>query len=117
MSEAAISLNWRIILKHEFSAAEGTVMLHLRCGGWNHEAYQRLFIAMRECCKAHDGDTHLERWIVDGFWWLEYYTRVHIRDSDSDYKQNMMVNFSHLAHWLFTGHSRTDDQFEPIELD
>ena len=115
MKNDEISSDWRTVLEHEFSAAEGTVMLHLRCGGWNKEAHKRLFLAMRECCKAYDGETHLERWIVDGFWWFEYHTRVNTSESASDYDQNVMVNFSHLAHWLFTGESRTDDQFELLD--
>lgn len=114
--------DWRSVLKHEFEAGEGSFVLQLRCGpGWDKEAYSRLFKAMLECCKAHDGQTHIERWIVEGFWWLDFYPRYNSQRSEdesdfyeSDYYENAVTNFNHLAFWLFGGEARADDEFEPI---
>ena len=114
MQDEANYSDWRAILKHEFAAGEGSFTLRLRCGHWDKEAHARLFVAMRECCKAHDGQTRIERWIADGFWWLDFYTREHFADSDDNYKANQSTNFNHLAFWLFTGQGRADDEFEPI---
>ena len=117
MQNGANYLDWRAILKHEFAAGEGSFMLQLLCGHWDKEAHLRLFIAMRECCKAHDGETHIERWITEGFWWFDSYVSNQYADSKDEYLSNAAVNFSHLAYWLFTGTRRAEDEFEPMEFD
>ena len=114
MKHSAICPDWRAILEEEFAAAEGSFTLQLRCTGWDKAAHARLFVAMRECCKAHEGETHVERWIADGFWWLDFYTREHYADSTDEYKANQATNFNHLIFWLFTGQGREDDEFEPL---
>ena len=122
MKDITHESDWRAVLEHEFEARDGSFLIQLRCGpGWNKEAYLRLFIAMRECCKAHDGQTHIERWIAQGFWYLDFYPRFEVEKVkgkshhyDSDYYENAVVNLNHLAHWLFTGEGRADDEFEPL---
>jgi len=109
--------DWRSVLKYEFEGGEGSFMLQIRCGpGWDKEAYLRLFNAMLECCKAHDGQTHIERWIAEGFWWLDFYPRYNLERSENktDYYANAVTNFNHLAFWLFAGEGRADNEFEPI---
>ncbi|HEX8833734.1 MAG TPA: hypothetical protein VF719_06015, partial [Abditibacteriaceae bacterium] len=89
-------------------------MFELRCGsGWDKQAHARLFQAMVECCKAHEGETHVERWIAAGFDWLDDYPRNNM-PSDDDYYENAVTNFNHLTWWLFQGEGRADDEFEPI---
>lgn len=116
MQSEANGSDWRAILEYEFMAGEGSFMLQLRCGQWDKEAHARLFLAMRECCKSHDGETRIERWIAEGFWWFDFYVMDKYANSENEYLSNAAVNFSHLAYWLFTGMGRADDEFEPMEF-
>lgn len=112
--------DWQEVLRYEFEAGENSFIFQLRCGlGWDKAAYLRLFNAMRECCKAHNGQTHIERWIAEGFWYLDFYLgssleQTQVKTEDTKYRENAVVNLSHLAWWLFTGHGRADHEFEPI---
>lgn len=118
MNAATKPFDWQTILKAEYEAQENTFVFQLRCGrGWDKAAYYRLFRAMLECCKAHDGRPQVERWIADLFWWLDSYPRHLVGNgklNEDDYYQNAVVNFNHLTHWLFSGQRRPDDQFEPL---
>ncbi len=83
MNENLIESDWRAVLKHEFEARENSFLIQLRCGpGWDREAHQRLFVAMRECCKAHEGQTHIERWIADGFWYMDFYPDLKLKEQE-----------------------------------
>lgn len=106
--------NWREVLKQEFDGEPGSFIRELRFGrGWNQAAYERLFVAMRECCKAHEGKEVVERWIADGFWYLSCYPEQS-EPKVATYRTNAFLNFYHLASWLFSGDSRGDDEFEPV---
>ena len=116
--------NWRDILKREHEAQEGSFVIQLRCGpGWDTEAFARLFLAMRACCEELDGADDIPRWIADLFWYLDWYVRLGLdegrrnRETIPEYYVNAWTNLDHLAHWLFTGEARSDDQFEPMEPD
>lgn len=112
------SSDWRAVLEQEFAGGEGSFILQLRgYARWDKAAHARLFIAMRECCKAHDGETHIERWIADGFHFFCCYVMDRFANSDDKYQSNAAVNFDHLAYWLFSGQGRADDEFEPTNSD
>ncbi len=109
--------DWRTVLKREFDGEEGTFTSEIRCGkGWDKEAHLQLFRAMIECCKAHEGQGSVERWIAAGFWWLDWYPRQIIErlseQENLDYYVNAITNFNHLSHWLFNGEGRAEDEFE-----
>lgn len=117
MQSETNSSDWRTVLKHEFAAGEGSFLLQLRCGHWDKDAHRRLFVAMHECCKAHEGETRIERWIAEGFWWLDSYSMNGYANSENESLSNAAVNFNHLAHWLFTGAGHAEDEFEPMNFD
>ncbi len=63
--------DWRGVLKQEFDGEVGSFVFELWCGsGWNQATYEQLFVAMRDCCKAHEGSNTVERWIAEGLWSL-----------------------------------------------
>ena len=110
--------DWRKTLQREHDGQPGTFLFHLRCGpGWDFAAYDTLFAALLECCKYHQNSDDIPRWTADLFWRLDWYVR---QDLDRRYGdaipvryENCWTNLNHLAHWLFTGESRSDDDFEP----
>ena len=113
--------DWRDILRREHEGQPDTFFLHLRSGpGWDVTAYDALFAAMLECCKQTQGSDDLPRWIADLFWHLDWYVRQDLdrrwgdRSTIPEYYENAWTNLNHLAHWLFTGEPRADDDFEPI---
>jgi hypothetical protein len=114
MQNNANETDWRTVLKYEFEASEGSFVLQCRCGGRDKEAHARLFRAMIECCKSHEGQTHIERWIASGFHFLDSYMSYPCEGLEEKYFANAITNFSHLSYWLFEGEGRADDEFEPI---
>jgi len=72
---------------------------------------------MIQCCQAHESETCIERWIVEGFHWLDFYPRDVVVGGElerSDYYLNAVTNFNHLTCWLFSGQSRKAEEFEPM---
>lgn len=70
--------DWRAVLRHEFSAGEGSFLIRLRIDlTWDTEAFARLTAAMAECCSATAKDDELERWLAEGFWYLYFFTEGH----------------------------------------
>lgn len=121
MQNIGVGSDWQAILEHEFQANEELIkfeasfIFQLRCyGKWDKIAHLYLFKAMIECCKSHEGQTHIERWIAQGFDYLDFYPAQEFKDADEDYYVNAIVNFNHLTWWLFSGEGRRDDEFEPI---
>jgi hypothetical protein len=124
MYEEDKKTEWYATLRHEFDAEEGeehdcSFLLQLHCGsGWDWVAFERLFFAMRVCCKAYENREHLERWIAEGFWYLSWFPRAQIErgfPNNTGRYENALINLEHLAFWLFTGDTREDTQFEPME--
>ncbi len=116
MQKVGIGSEWRAILECELNANEelfsfeNSFMFQLRCGpGWNEEAYLRLSKAMVECCKAHEGQTHVERWIAAGFDWMDSYPRQLFGDSKDDFYINAIHQFESLKWWLFQDEARMDN--------
>jgi hypothetical protein len=100
------------VLRREFAAGEGSFLLKLRCElEWDRDAFSRLVGAMERCAVAHEGRQEIERWVVNGFWYLERFVPEWTshpdfpRLDDQGYYQEACRRLSDLAYWLFFGES------------
>jgi hypothetical protein len=100
------------ILRREFEADEGSFLLGLRVEAeWDREAFSRLIGAMERCASEVEGREVIERWIANGFWFLEKYTAEwaghpnRIPTGEEDYYRTACTRLSDLAWWLFFGES------------
>jgi hypothetical protein len=102
--------NWREVLSKEFSGGEDSLLFAIYFGHWNSTAYERLVLAMQECCRALHGQEKIERWIVAGFYDLSQL--VHREDRKTSLVPTYaIVEFSRIANALFL------DDLESGELD
>jgi hypothetical protein len=70
--------DWRSVLRHEFTAGDGSFLIRLRIDlVWDTEAFARLTRAMEDCCAATAGADQLERWLAEGFWYVYFFTQGH----------------------------------------
>jgi hypothetical protein len=109
---------WREVLRKEHDGAADSFVAQLRLEGrWDKATYRRLFDAMLACCKAHDQQEVVERWIAEVFWYLSWWPRLQLLSgcAVSGYHDNALTNFDHLAWWLFAKEARGDHEFEPLE--
>jgi hypothetical protein len=104
--------DYAAVLRREFAAEEGSFLLKLRCElEWDREAFSRLVGAMEQCAVAHEGRQEIERWVANGFWYLERFVPEWTshpdfpRPDDKGYYQEAYGRFSDLAYWLFFGES------------
>jgi hypothetical protein len=108
---------WLEVLRKEHEATNESFVMTLRGEGrWDRAAYDRLFDAMLQCCKAHDDQTVIERWIAE-VWYLSWWVKTQADRlwPGSRYHENAATNLDHLAWWLFAKQSRRDTEFEPVE--
>jgi hypothetical protein len=108
--------HYELVLKHEFAAEEGSFLVQLRCNlHWDRDAFSRLITAMEQCAVDHQGRDHIERWIAEGFWYLERFTQewsTHAnfpRLHGEDYYQAAYEQLRDLSYWLFVGKSIYQD--------
>ena len=100
--------NWREVLLEEFSGGEGSLLFAIYFGHWNSIAYERLILAMQECCRALQGQEKIERWIAAGFYDLGQLICREDRKT-STVPTYAIVEFSRLAHNLFLDDPESDD--------
>lgn len=107
MSEA-----WQDILRHEFEAGEGSFLIQLRSDlKWDKAAFTRMTQEMRDCAAAHEGCETIERWIAEGFWYVEGFVRdwsSHAnfpREFEDSYYEDAYERLRDLSYWLFMGES------------
>lgn len=112
------------VLKHEFSAEEGSFLIQLRCNlYWDKTAFAKLTDAMKVCCQVNAANQQLERWLAEGFWYLQTF----VRDWSShpnfrkpylpEYYEKAYTRLDDLAYWFFCGQSPYLESrgFEPLE--
>src|SRR5262245_12390986 len=64
------------ILRREFTAGDSSFLIQLSPNLiWDKEAFSRLVVAMETCCKACEGKDSLERWLVEGFWFMSWFVK------------------------------------------
>jgi hypothetical protein len=103
---------YKPILRHEFTAADGSFLLQLRCDlTWDQAAFSRLVLAMEQCAAAHAGRDVIERWVAEGFWYLEQFvpdwsTHPNFpRPHGEKYYEAAYQRLRDLSYWLFVGDS------------
>lgn len=111
------------ILRNEFSAAEGSFLIQLRCElTWDRDAFMRLTTAMQTYCEESSHPDTLERWIAEGFWSTPSFVRdwaTHAsfpREHAEDYYAQAFERLDDLAYWYFLGESPYEGnaRFEPL---
>ena len=111
------------ILRSEFTAEDGSFLLRLRCDLiWDQAAFSRLVLAMEHCTAAHAGRESIERWVAEGFWYLEQFTpdwSTHPnfpRPHGEKYYEAAYQRLRDLSYWLFVGESpyQGSQTLEPI---
>jgi hypothetical protein len=100
------------ILRREFTAEDGSFLIQLRCQlTWDKAAFSRVILAMEKCAVAHQGRDVIERWIAEGFWYIEGFTKdwsTHPsfpRPHGEEYYEAAYERLSDLSYWLFVGES------------
>jgi hypothetical protein len=100
------------ILRREFEAEDGSFLIQLRCElTWDKVAFSRLILAMEQCAVARQGKDVLERWIAEGFWYLEKFAQewsTHEgfpRPHGEEYYEAAYERLRDLSYWLFVGAS------------
>lgn len=98
------------ILRHEFTAEDHSFLIKLRIDLiWDHDAFLSLTEAMRACCEKHSKTDTLERWLAEGFWYVQRFVRDWTqhpqfpRPYPADYYERAYRRLDDLAEWFFTG--------------
>lgn len=112
----------REVLHRELTAEDGTFLLKVRQLDWDRAAFSRLEAAMRTACPHLENETSLERWIVNGFWflsdWLPTWTSHpnFPRPEPDSYYNAALQRMRDLQFWLVVGQSPyvPDHAWEPI---
>lgn len=100
------------ILKHEFDAEDGSFLIQLRCSFyWDKTAFERLVAAMKNCCENNQENQLLERWLAEGFWFVQDFVEAHTSHPNFSkpysplYYEKAYERLKDLAYWFFTGES------------
>ena len=100
------------LLRHEFNAGDGSFLLQPRVDlHWDRHAFSGLEQAMRRVCAQQEPREQLDRWLVDGYWYLSDFVPGHIshsdfpRDEPAEYYQAAVRRLWDLQHWFVTGRS------------
>lgn len=104
--------NYLEILKHEFDAEDGSFLIQLRCNlYWDKTAFERLTDAMKVCCESSEENQLLERWLAEGFWYVQDFVKAHTSHPNFSkpysplYYEKAYERLDDLAYWFFTGES------------
>jgi hypothetical protein len=100
------------VLRREFAAEDGSFLIQLRPNlTWDKQAFSRLVTAMEACCQAYEGRDTMERWVVEGFWFMSWFVKdwtTHLnfpRPQPPEYHEKALERLNDLAYWFFSGHS------------
>jgi hypothetical protein len=111
------------VLKREFAAEDGSFLIQLRPDLiWDNEAFSRLVIAMEACCNASECVELLERWLVEGFWFMSWFVKdwtTHPsfpRPQPREYHEKALKRLDDLTYWFFLGQSpyQNGTGFDPL---
>lgn len=101
---------WQETLGHEFAAGDGSFLSRLRGDlTWDRQAFATLTDAMRDCCEIHAETAMMERWVAEGFWYLQRFVRDWTqhpkfpRPYPADYYDRAYGRLDDLGEWFFTG--------------
>jgi hypothetical protein len=100
------------LLWQEFNAADSSFLLQLRVDlHWDRQAFSRLEQAMRRVCAQQETQAHLDRWLVEGYWYLAEFVPGHTshpafpRPEPSAYYEAALKRLQDLQNWYVTGRS------------
>jgi len=100
--------DWQSILRSEFDAEEGSLLLKIRCDlAWDVDAFDRLVAAMEACCRAKVHERLVERWIAEGFWYVSWFVKDWTTHPNfpkwrtEEYYQAAYEYLDGLAFWFF----------------
>jgi hypothetical protein len=103
---------WEPILRREFTGHDASFLLRLRCEfSWDKAAFSRLVAAMEDCAVAHQERDVIERWVAEGFWYLERFAPEWSshpnfpRPHEEEYYKRAYERLHDLSYWLFVGES------------
>ncbi|MEI7685173.1 MAG: hypothetical protein WCL32_09110 [Planctomycetota bacterium] len=98
------------ILKREFTAQDGSFLIQLRPNLiWDKEAFSTLAAAMETCCKQCEQQETLDRWMVEGFWYMSWFVREWTshpnfpRPLPLQYYEQSLRRLEALSYWYFSG--------------
>jgi len=100
------------LLRDEFSAADGSFVLQVRCDlYWDRSAFSRLEQAMRRVCAQQESREQLDRWLVEGYWYMSNYVPgwtshpMFPRPAPAEYYKAAVRRLRDLQMWFVTGRS------------
>jgi hypothetical protein len=114
------------VLRCEFTGGvlhPDSFMMQLRPNlTWDKEAFAKLVTAMEACCKACEGQASLERWLVQGFWFVSRFVKHWTehpnfpRPEPQEYHKKALERLDDLAYWFFNGNSPYEEGlgFDPL---
>jgi len=71
------------LLRQEFRAEDGSFLLQLRVDlHWDRQAFSRLEQPMRRVCAQQEPRQQLDRWLVEGYWYLSDFVPGHTSHPD-----------------------------------
>ncbi|MEV5750057.1 hypothetical protein AB0L00_19730 [Actinoallomurus sp. NPDC052308] len=98
------------LLRREFDAEEGSFLLQVRCDlHWDREAFSRLEQAMRRVCAQQEDRGQLDRWLVEGYWYLADFVPSFTghpnfpRPEPPDYYEAALERLHDLQNWFVSG--------------
>jgi hypothetical protein len=101
-------------IKNELEAGEDSFLDGVFAGSWDHARFVRLAALARECCVAHEGAKTLERYLADGFHFLDTGLAGSLSPAihgtlPKDYLEGAMEHLMMLTSWLFSGECPLED--------
>jgi hypothetical protein len=103
-------VDYQQILQDEFGATDGSFLIELRTKLlWDKPAFDRLTKAMETCASAYASQDSLPKWLAEGFWYLDTFTRDWVnhpsfpRAHGDEYYESALERLRDLSYWLFIG--------------
>jgi hypothetical protein len=100
------------LLRHEFNAKDGSFLIQIRCDlRWDRQAFSRLEKAMRRVCAQQETQERLDRWLVEGYWYLADFVPDHTshpsfpRPEPIQYYEAALERLRDLQYWFVFGES------------
>ncbi|GGK61899.1 hypothetical protein Ppa06_24090 [Planomonospora parontospora subsp. parontospora] len=100
------------LLRREFDAESGSFLLQLRCDlRWDRQAFSHLEKAMRRVCAQQETKDQLDRWLVEGYWYLADFVPNWTSHSNfprpepPEYYEAALERLLDIQSWFVTGRS------------
>jgi hypothetical protein len=111
------------LLRREFGAEEGSFLLQLKMDlHWDRAAFSRLEQAMRRVCAGQASRQQLDRWLVEGYWYLSDNVPAHAshpsfpRPEPPEYYEAALKRLWDLQYWFVMGESIYQSGYEWPDL-